>query len=100
VKTDNIKEIKIDDFGRFCLYPENAQFDYIYRAAAEVNWDAKDLFLYSPKPREWSYFNWYLQIIAAVRNEYGYILMVTENTKWTNIADDSKQLIIAHKWPN
>jgi hypothetical protein len=53
--TDKIIEIGIDDQQRLYIKPEKQTFEYIYRTAAEVGWDNKERFLYSPKPREWSY---------------------------------------------
>ena len=48
MKTDFIKEIKIDESGRLCIFPEKEKFTLIYRSAAEVHWDNDHLFLYSP----------------------------------------------------
>ena len=93
MKTDNIKEIRIDDLGRLCIFPEKEKFTMIYRSAAEVHWDNNDFFLYSPKPREWSYYDWYKQIINIV-NEYGCNLLLTNDTLYINIPDLLKQQII------
>ena len=93
---DKIIEIGIDNQERLFIRPEKQTFDYIYRAAAEVGWDKKENILYSPKPREWSYYLWYRHIIAIVE-EYGCKLYLTEKTKWTNIQDDFKQQIIKTK---
>jgi hypothetical protein len=93
MKTDFIREIKIDDTGRLCITPEKEDFSFIYRSAMEVHWDAKEKFLYSPKPREWSYFDWYLQIIAAAKDEYGCALSVNKSTMWQNVPDFLKQQI-------
>ena len=40
-----------------------------YRTAIEVHWDAEGQFLYSPKPREWTCFDWYKQIIEVAKYE-------------------------------
>jgi hypothetical protein len=37
MKTDFIKEIKIDESGRLCIFPEKEKFALIYRSAAEVH---------------------------------------------------------------
>ena len=65
--TENIIEIGIDDKERIYIRPETNTFEFIYRAAAEVGWDEKEIFLYSPKPGEWTYFDWYRQIIMATK---------------------------------
>lgn len=90
---DNIIEIGIDNQERLFIRPERQTFEFIWRAAAEVGWDAKGKFLYSPKPREWSYFMWYRHIVDAVNAEYGCRLHWTDKTQWTNIADNLKEQI-------
>lgn len=91
---DNIIEIGIDKQERLFIKPERQTFEYIYRAAAEVNWDHKEKFLYSPKPREWSYYAWYKHIIAIAKDEYGCELRLTRNTRWINISNELKEQII------
>jgi hypothetical protein len=93
VKTDNIKEIGIDASGRLCIFPEKENFSMIWRAASEVHWDNNNSFLYSPKPREWSYYDWFKHIIATVKDA-GCDLILTNDTLWINIPDLLKQEII------
>ena len=92
--TDYISEIWIDSQQRLFLRPGTQTFEYIYRAAAEVGWDNKEKILYSPKPREWSYYIWYRHIIDIAKDEYGCTLHLSDQTKWTNIPDELKQQII------
>jgi len=94
IDKDSIAEIGIDDRERLFIKPEKASFPLIYRTAREVNWDDKNKFLYSPKPNEWTYFDWYNQIIGLVETECNYKLKLTDSTKWTNISDDLKKQII------
>lgn len=93
---DYISEIGIDMHERLFIRPANHAFEYIYRAAAEVGWDDKEKVLFSPKPREWTYYIWYRHIIDIAKDEYGCDLKLTEKTKWTNISDDLRQQIIKH----
>ncbi|WP_394800432.1 hypothetical protein [Niabella pedocola] len=86
-------EIGIDDIGRLFVRPRMQTFDYIYRAAAEVGRDNKEKFLFSPKPREWTYFTWYKHIIQTAKEEYNCKLCLVKETKWTNISDELKQQI-------
>ncbi|WP_426667222.1 hypothetical protein ACPPVU_14450 [Mucilaginibacter sp. McL0603] len=95
MKNDGIKEVAIDDSGRLCIFPETEKFTYIYRTATEVHWDNKDMFLYSPKPREWSYLDWYKHIINVVKNECYCNLSLTKNTLFTNIPEILKKEILA-----
>lgn len=93
MEIDNIIEIKIDNQGRLVIKPEKKEFNYIYRAAMEVNWDDKNKFLYSPKPREWGYLNWYQQILKATFSEYKCKLIITDKTSWINIPKELKEEI-------
>jgi len=99
VRTDYIKEIRIDDLGRLLVFPEKEKFSLIWRSAAEVHWDGNGLFLYSPKPREWSYFDWYARIVGTVKSEYGITLLLTKDTLWVGILDDLKKQILAFRLP-
>ena len=94
-----INEIKIDQAGRLLVFPEGQKFQFIWRSAKEVHWDDKGLFLYSPKPREWSYFNWYTQIVGAVKSEYGIDLLPQKDTIWSDISDDLKKQILTFGRP-
>ena len=93
MKTDTIKEITIDESGRLCIFPEKEKFTMIYRSAAEVHWDNTGSFLYSSKPREWSYYEWFKHIIAVAKDN-GCDLLLTGDTLWTNIPDLLKREII------
>lgn len=93
MKTDNIKEIGIDDEGRLFIRPEKEQFHMIWRSATEVHWD-NDGFLYSPKPRDWSYLDWYKHIVA-IAEDYGCKLVPTARTRWSSIPDELRNEIVA-----
>ena len=91
--TDNIIEVGIDNKERIYIKPETNDFDFIWRDASEVSWDDKNKVLYSPKPKEWTYFDWYRQIILATKGEYGCQLVLTDKTQWINIPDELKEQI-------
>jgi hypothetical protein len=59
---DSIEALGIAPDGSPWVRPANATFPYIYREAMEVHWDADRRCLYGPKPREWSYIDWFKQI--------------------------------------
>lgn len=82
---ENITEIGIDLKGRLYIKPFKVKFTMIYRSAAEVHWDNTQLFLYSPKPREWSYFDWFKHIVSLIKTDYGCNLILTDKTRWNNI---------------
>lgn len=96
MKKDEILQIGIDENGRLFIVPKTQSFPYIYREAMEVHWDSEGKFLYSPKPREWSYIEWYTQILKAVK-EQSCLLLITENTQWINILEELKNEIINYQ---
>jgi hypothetical protein len=97
---DEITEIAIDKNERLLIKPKNTRFTLIYRTATEVHWDEKLLSLYSPKPREWTYLNWYQHIINVAEVECNTKLMLTTRTVWTNITNELKKQIIENKKAN
>lgn len=92
---DPILAIGIDNKGRLYLKPNTVRFTEIYRTATEVHWDNVGLFLYSPKPREWTYLDWYKHIIKVAKDECGCQLVLTEKTIWQNIPSDLQQEIVS-----
>lgn len=84
MKQDTIDVIEIDGAGQLHVVPSSHSFPYIYREAVEVNWDTVRLSLYSPKPREWSYSQWFQQILQAARAQ-GCELRLAERTQWLNV---------------
>jgi len=95
MNADTILKIEIDNLDRLCIYPNIEKFTMIWRSAKEVHWDNKG-FLYSPKPREWTYFDWYRQILGVVKDEYGFSLLLTEKTVFVNIPIVLKEQIISN----
>jgi hypothetical protein len=59
MKKDTIAEVAIDEQGRLRVTPTSNSYAMIYREAVEVHWDAGGKYLYSPKPRKWSYLDWF-----------------------------------------
>ena len=88
---DNILRVEIDNSGRLHLTPEVLKFNLIYRTATEVNWDNDKETLYSPKPRDWSYLEWFLHITSVVKSECSTDLELTEKTEWVDIPDELKK---------
>lgn len=94
VVKDDILEIGIDNWERLYILPDRMRFQYIYRSATEVHWDDNIGVLYSPKPREWSYLDWYKHMINVVQTEYEIDLKLTKNTRWVNIAPNLQDQIM------
>lgn len=99
-RQDEIVEVGIDKSERLFIRPKNERFTLIYRTAAEVHWDEKELFLYSPKPREWSYYDWFKHIIDVADKECNSKLVLTHRTIWTNIDLNLKKQIIENRKAN
>lgn len=97
MRIDKILEIGIDDKERLFIKPDKERFTLIYRTTTEVHWDNNGHFLYSPKPREWTYFDWFKQIAGVTETECNCKLILTDQTLWTNISDELKQQIIEYQ---
>ena len=67
---DTIAEVGIDEEGRLYVRPSTQSFEHIWRAAMQVNWDVAQHRLFGPRPREWSYVDWFRKIVAALADEY------------------------------
>ena len=83
---DTIAEIAIDNEGRLRIVPSTNIYPKIHREAVEVNWDEAERFLYSPKPRDWSYLDWFKHIINTAGD-----LSLTPDTKWTNVPEELRR---------
>jgi hypothetical protein len=84
-----VADISIDNDGRLLVRPRQAEdtFQYVYRAAAEVNWDEGQACFATPRPREWSYLEWFQHARLAIRSELGRDFEIGSRTTWVNIPD-------------
>ena len=94
MRSDPIEAVGIDETGSLWVKPTTETFPYIYREAMEVHWDEKRRCLFSPKPRRWSYADWFKQMSDAARAQ-GVTLTVAQTTKWSNVDADLQQRITA-----
>ena len=92
---DQISKVEIDACGRLLVFPSSADLAFVYRAGMEVNWDEALHALYSPNPREWSYAQWFQQLLGAAHGEYGVVLSLTPQTQWKNVDLQTKDTILA-----
>ncbi len=92
-RQDEIIELGIDSNERLFIKPKNEHFTMIYRTATEVHWDQSNLYLYSPRPRNWTYLDWFNHIINVTNNECNCKLVLTNRTKWTNISEELQRKI-------
>lgn len=98
MKTDDIEEIGIDEAGSLWVKPATARFPYMYREAMEVGWDGERECLFGPTPRQWSYADWFRQIVAAAK-EQGTALLLSAGTQWISIDDSLKAEILDAEKP-
>ena len=54
----------------------------------EVYWDEEQKRLFSPKPKDWTYVDWFNQIIWAAADEYGTWLRLSPGTVWSGVSDE------------
>ncbi len=93
-----VARVEIDSQRRLHVAVEGAEFPLVYRAGMEVAWDQRTGTLNSPQPRDWSYERWYQQIFAAVAQEYGCKLVLSDHTSWINVdAGTIEQLLVAYR---
>lgn len=90
--TDAIEAIGIDEKGSLWVKPATHTFPLIWREAMEVHWDGERRCLYGPKPRKWSYIDWFTQIRDAAC-EQGVVLELTETTSWSGIDAELQKAI-------
>ena len=86
-KSISIEKITLAENGMLFVKPKDFSFDKIYRSAMGVHWDSKNFCLHPNHPidKEWRAIQWFGQIVAAVKNEYGIILKTDNNTVYENV---------------
>jgi len=91
---DEIAEVGIGKDG--CLYvrPRKEKFPFIYRVSMEIKWDESEHVLWAPKRGEWSYVQWFGQILGAAKSEYGITLEIPDGVKWINIPEEVQKEMI------
>ena len=85
MRDEPILEIGVEASGRLFVRPAQTTFEQIYRAALGVNWDDARGALISSVPREWTFTQWFQQVLAAAFDEYGVVLKLTHLTKWSDV---------------
>lgn len=94
MKHVEIVKISILNSGELEVRPiENWKnlFQFIYRAATGVHWNEKTQSFFTPKPKQFSYSEWYENIISSVSSEIGVKLETTHRTTYKNIPKTLKE---------
>lgn len=91
MREGTIDEVGLDAEQRLFVRPSSGDFEHVYRAAMEVYWDRSLRRLSHPRaPRGWTPVQWFQQIVAAVGDEYGVQLRLTNQTTWTAVPEDTR----------
>lgn len=95
-----ISKITVTDDGRILIFPSttNSIFEFVYRAAAGVYWNKELHCFSSSNPNNWdnwTYTNWYGQILSVVKDELGKRLRLTDATVFNSKSEDFEDEIRA-----
>ena len=92
-----VENIKINEKNVLSIKPQNVCFAMIYRSAMGVHWDNENTCLYfiSPVEQASDILNAYMQIILAVKEEYGKILNLHIDTIYENISKNIRAKIMS-----
>jgi hypothetical protein len=85
MREEEIVEVGLDADQRVHVRPEKTKFEYIYRSAMGVHWNASLDRLSHSSSGDWTQSRWFRQIITAVAAEYCVRLRLTSQTEWTDI---------------
>ena len=97
VAIEPISVIEIATTGELLLLLEskgNPQYQYIYREAVGVYWDAECGGFKSMEPLDWTYPEWFRHIRAAVLDALGVQLVLTPQTQWANVPAEVEARIL------
>lgn len=93
MKQEIINRIEVLDSGELLLGLESqgeSMYQYVYREAAGVYWDADRNGFKSTQIKEWSCAQWFKQIVGVVRSGLGIELTLGANVIWLNVPEKQK----------
>ena len=93
-----IDEVEIDESVGILVRPQIApakDYEHIYRTASGVRWQRERRALVPYQVKGMSHAWWFSQIVAAVQSEYGQLLELGPNTRWTNVPERTQREIEA-----
>lgn len=97
MRTVNIASVWVDESSRLRVTPDlepSEDYRFVYRAAMCVSWDPASRSVFPSSPREWSCAKWFRQLVEAVANEYGTLLVLSRDTEWSGISDEDRAEIV------
>ncbi len=98
-ETEYINRIEILDSGELFLGLEGqgkAEYQYVYREAAGVYWEATLKGFRSTELKEWTPSQWFLHMIDIFRMGVGVELVLRDSIQWKGITDQDKAAIESH----
>lgn len=98
-----IEEVIVDALGHLQVRPQLSSgndYSFIYRDASGITWLPDRGVLAAREPDRWEAFELFSQIVQAVRNEYGEYLVVSPQTRWTNVSTELRAKIRALHLPH
>ncbi len=89
-----IDEVEVDPVIGVLVRPRIAaaeHYEYIYRAASGVRWQHQKRALIAYELSDLSPVQWFHQIVASVQSEYGQVLELRPDTRWTNVSESERR---------
>lgn len=89
-RVEMIAEVAIDETGALHIKPTTPDpfFEYVYRAGTQISWRPGAGSFATPPPQEWSYWQWFDQVIRAVDGELGVQLILGPTTRWDGVSSE------------
>lgn len=97
-KVDFIDAVGIDLDGPLWLRPRTASFPMVCREGREVQWNREERHLYAPKPRQWTYVDWFRHVLSTA-SEQGVELWLTPETEWVCIDEELRRELQSARSP-
>ena len=89
MRSVSIASIEVAADGRVAVVPatdDTGMFDYVYRAAAGVHWDATAKCFAPREVGSISPLQWFRTILQAVHSEFGLRLQLSPDTRWVSVS--------------
>ncbi|WP_127347363.1 hypothetical protein [Pseudidiomarina mangrovi] len=89
---ETVNSIEVLDTGELFLGLEGRgkpMYQHVYREAAGVYWDETRSGFKSTPMKDWSYSQWYKQIVAIVRY-IGVELALADDVTWSGVSEEEK----------
>jgi hypothetical protein len=91
-----VSRIEVEPSGRLLVAPsgEGGRYEYVYREANGLRWDAHARAFYAYEPSKWAAGELVLHIASTLRQAIGVELYLAENTEWVNVPSPVRHEIL------